>query len=116
MPANPPSFSQKLQAALSGLLERVRQWVIHNRAKDFILLALPYQVSAILTALVAVGYTWLFNWMGDRNADLLAIDQRLIFVSAPVSFLLAWWLVYRFAPLAGGSGIGIGTGSSCWKA
>ncbi len=99
------SFTERWLAAGSGLLERVRQWLVQSRAKDFILLALPYQISAVLTALVAVGYAWLFNWMGERNAELLAIDRRLIFLSAPIAFLIGWWLVHRFAPLAGGSGI-----------
>ncbi|MDV7390752.1 chloride channel protein, partial [Arthrospira platensis SPKY1] len=30
---------------------------------------------------------------------------RWIFLSAPVSFLVSWFLVMRLAPLAGGSGI-----------
>lgn len=98
-------LQERLQAAFSGLLERVRLFVINSRAKDFILLALPYQVSAVLTALIAVGYAWLFNWMEEQNTALLAIDRRLIFLSAPLTFLTAWWLVFRFAPLAGGSGI-----------
>ena len=59
----------------------------------------------MLTALIAVGYAWLFNWMEEQNTALLAIDRRLIFLSAPLTFLTAWWLVFRFAPLAGGSGI-----------
>lgn len=100
-----PTYTERWIAAGSAALERVRQWLVQSRAKEFILLALPYQISAVLTALIAVGYAWLFNWMGDRNAELIAIDRRLIFLSAPVSFLLAWWLVFRFAPLAGGSGI-----------
>jgi H+/Cl- antiporter ClcA len=100
-----PSLTERARALASALLERVRQSVANSRAKDFILLALPYQISAVLTALIAVGYAWLFNWMGDRNAEFIAIDRRLIFLSAPLSFGIAWWLVYRFAPLAGGSGI-----------
>src|SRR5690606_37211148 len=28
-----------------------------------------------------------------------------IFLTAPISFFAAWWLVFRFAPLASGSGI-----------
>lgn len=107
MPQEQPkySFTDRWLAVGSAWLEHVRQWVVRSRAKEFILLALPYQISAVLTALIAVGYAWLFNWMGDRNAELLAIDRRLIFISAPISFLIAWWLVFRFAPLAGGSGI-----------
>ena len=90
---------------LSGLLERVRQWLVQSRVRELVLLALPYQVSAVVTALVAVGYTKLFHAMEDANLALLAYDPRLIFLSAPISFLVAWFLVRRFAPLAGGSGI-----------
>ncbi len=104
-PAPRPSVTDRWLSTASGLLERFRQWVVRSRAKDFILLALPYQISAVLTAGIAVGYTWLFNWMGERNAELLAFDRRLIFLTAPISFFAAWWLVFRFAPLASGSGI-----------
>lgn len=94
-----------LQQRLSGWLERFRKFVWHSRAKDFILLALPYQISAILTALVAVGFAKMFAFMEAKNVQLLAHDPRWIFLSAPISFLLSWWLVMRFAPLAGGSGV-----------
>ena len=100
-----PSLDGKLRAFVTGLFERVRRFLARTQAKDFILLALPYQVSAVLTALIAVGYTWLFNWMEARNLELLAFDTRLIFITAPITFLVSWWLVFRFAPLAGGSGI-----------
>lgn len=107
MPSEPrkSSLSVRLRGWSTAQLEHVRRWAVNTRAKDLVLLALPYQISAVLTALIAVGYAWLFNWMGDRNAELLAFDRRLIFLTAPLSFLAAWWLVFRFAPLAGGSGI-----------
>jgi len=98
-------FADKAQRLLSSTLERIRQFALNSSIKDFILLALPYQVSAVLTALVAVGYAKLFHYMEQWNGRLLSIDPRLIFLSAPISFLLSWWLVFRFAPLAGGSGI-----------
>jgi len=98
-------LASPLQRMLSEGLERLRKFVVRSRARDLILLALPYQVSAILTALVAVGYAKLFGFMEARNLQLLAHDPRWIFVSAPVGFLVSWWLVMRFAPMAGGSGI-----------
>ncbi len=95
----------RVQRSIARMLEHVRSYVVNSRAKDFILLALPYQVSAVLTALVAVGYAKLFHWMEDTNLRILADDPRWIFLTAPLSFLMSWWLVMRFAPLAGGSGI-----------
>lgn len=99
------AITERAVQLISGQLERVRLWLIQSRAKELVLLALPYQVAAVLTALVAVGYAWLFHWMEDQNLALLAHDRRWIFLSAPVSFLISWFLVVRFAPLAGGSGI-----------
>ncbi|MCW5899324.1 MAG: chloride channel protein [Flavobacteriales bacterium] len=90
---------------ISGGLERVRQWLIQSRARELVLLALPYQVAAVLTALVAVGYAKLFHWMEARNMALLEQDPRWIFATAPLGFLVSWFVVRRFAPLAGGSGI-----------
>lgn len=98
-------ITTKAVAFLSGLLERLRVWLMQSRAKELVLLALPYQVSAVLTALVAVGYAKLFHLMEDANTAILSHDRRLIFLTAPISFLVAWGLVRRLAPLAGGSGI-----------
>ncbi|MBP7449297.1 MAG: chloride channel protein [Flavobacteriales bacterium] len=98
-------ITSKVRVFLSGLLERLRQSLLQSRAKELVLLALPYQISAILTALVAVGYAKLFHLMEDANLAILSYDRRLIFLTAPISFLVAWGLVRRLAPLAGGSGI-----------
>lgn len=69
------------------------------------MLALPYQVAAVVTALVAVGFTKLFVWLGDRNLELITAHPSWVFFTAPASFLLSWWLVQRYAPMAGGSGV-----------
>lgn len=98
-------MTDRVLRMLSARVEGVRVWLVRSRVKDLVLLALPYQVAAVLTAMVAVGYAWLFHWMEERNLELLAYDPRLIFLTAPVSFLVSWYLVVHFAPMAGGSGI-----------
>jgi len=95
----------KVQKYVWSRLERVRQFVWNSQAKNFVLLALPYQVSAILTALIAVGYTKLFQKAHQWNHDLLANDPRMILLSAPLAFVASWWLVRYFSPMSGGSGI-----------
>ncbi len=76
-----------------------------NQIKDLWMLALPYQVAAVATALLAVGFTKLFVWLEHRNLALVTAHPDLIFLTAPAGFLASWWLVTRFAPMAGGSGV-----------
>ncbi|MBX2973067.1 MAG: chloride channel protein [Flavobacteriales bacterium] len=86
-------------------MERVRHVVWNSQAKNFILLALPYQISAVLTALIAVGYTKLFNAAQHWNHTLIAKDPHMILLTAPLAFVASWWLVRYFSPMSGGSGI-----------
>ncbi len=99
------TFPIRAQQVIWSRLEQVRRWAWNSQAKNFILLALPYQASAILTALIAVGYTKLFQKAHAWNHDLLAGQPYMIFVSAPIAFVASWWLVRFFSPMAGGSGI-----------
>ncbi len=91
--------------AFTGALAWVGRKVMNSRLKEITLLTLPYQVAAVLTALIAVGYAKLFELMEGVHEWILDLHPDWIFVSAPISFLLSWWLVRRYAPLAGGSGI-----------
>src|SRR5690606_23134059 len=84
---------------------RRRSARVGSRIKDLWMLALPYQVAAVTTALVAVGFTKLFMWLEHRNAALIAAHPLLIFITAPAAFLASWWLVTRVSPMAGGSGV-----------
>lgn len=86
-------------------LERVRLFVWNSQAKNFILLALPYQVSAVLTALIAVGYTKLFQMAQHWNHALIANNPKMILLTAPLAFVASWWLVRYFSPMSAGSGI-----------
>ena len=99
------SIPGTIQKRVWAWMERVRQWAWHSNAKNFILLALPYQTSAILTALVAVGYAKLFQWAEHWNSTFISAHPHMIFLTAPIAFLTSWWLVRFFSPMAGGSGI-----------
>ncbi len=106
-PSPPPSstFVERLQRRATSLFAWIGRGVMNSKMKELTLLTLPYQVAAVITALIAVGYAKLFSLVEDMHLWLLQLHPDWIFVSAPVCFVLSWWLVRRFAPLAGGSGI-----------
>ncbi len=79
--------------------------LLPKRLKQITMLALPYQVAAVITVFIAVGYTILFKWAESAQVWLLGFGVEYIFLTAPLGFLLSWWLVSTFAPYAGGSGI-----------
>jgi H+/Cl- antiporter ClcA len=65
-----------------------------------------FWVSALLAGFVSVLYALAFRWLERTSREYLsAVHGPWAFVIAPVSFLLAWWVVRRFAPPAAGSGI-----------
>ncbi|TXI76550.1 MAG: hypothetical protein E6Q44_15325, partial [Flavobacteriales bacterium] len=103
--SNVRTLPTKIQRYVWGKLEHVRRSVWNSQAKNFILLALPYQVNAVLTALIAVGYTKLFQAAQHWNHGLVAQDPKMILLTAPLAFVASWWLVRYFSPMSAGSGI-----------
>ena len=62
-------------------------------------------LAAILTGLLSVGYATAFRFVESNYDKLLELTPSAAFAIAPLLFVLAWWLVHRFAPEAAGSGI-----------
>jgi H+/Cl- antiporter ClcA len=84
-----------------GAFERIR----NDKFKHNLLQAIPFWVASLLTGLVAVGYTRLFALAEQGTASIVHWHKWLLFLVTPACFLLAWWVVRRFAPFARGSGI-----------
>lgn len=70
-----------------------------------ILQAIPFWVGAVITGIFAIFYANLFKYAEQILSYILKQHKGLIFIIMPTCFLLAWWLVRRFAPYAQGSGI-----------
>lgn len=76
-----------------------------GKIRSSVLQALPFWIASIVTGLIAVGYTWLFNWSEELLKRTMAWHQWLIFFMAPGGMLLGWYIIRAFAPGARGSGI-----------
>jgi H+/Cl- antiporter ClcA len=90
-----------LRLQLKRSFDRIRNENLKRNA----LQAIPFWIASIITGLGAVLYTKLF--VAAENWGLSIFDQSnwVFFILSPVCFLLAWWLVQRYAPYSRGSGI-----------
>ncbi len=77
----------------------------NEKLKHNLLQAIPFWIGSIITGLFAVLYAKLFEWGEKLNHDILDGHKWLIFIIAPVGFVVSWWLVKEFAPYSKGSGI-----------
>ncbi len=98
-------WRRRLQVRLTAALAWIGRKARETKLKELTLLTLPYQVAAVITALIAVGYAKLFDWMEDVQRWILGSHGNWVYISVPASFLLSWFLVKKFSPFAGGSGI-----------
>ena len=73
--------------------------------KRNILQAIPFWIASIITGLIAVLYARLFLMAKNLTAFIYKQHEWYLFILMPVCFIVAWWLVKRFAPYSRGSGI-----------
>lgn len=86
---------------IRAFLDRVN----NDKLKQNLLQSLPFWIASLITGLVAVFYAKLFAWAETIAVNIAHKTGWLLFIITPVCFVLAWWLVKRFAKSAGGSGI-----------
>ncbi len=61
--------------------------------------------AAITVGFIAVAYAKLFKLTEGLFLKLVDSNPYLVLILAPICFIAAWYVVYRFAPKAAGSGI-----------
>ena len=77
----------------------------NEKLRHNFLTAIPFWIASLLTGLIAVFYSKLFLLAENTTDKLVSGYHWLLFVITPLCFLIAWWLVVRFAKYSGGSGI-----------
>lgn len=94
------------------LLDKIRQTLkskfdlINNvQLKNNLLNALPFWAGAFIAGSVAVLYAKLFSWAELGTQLIYEKANWAFFIITPTCFVLAWWIVSKYAPFARGSGI-----------
>lgn len=77
----------------------------NSQIKQQFLQFLPFLLASFLTGTVAFFYSKIFSYSEKLSFYIYHQNKLYIFVTTPISFLLSWWLVRRFAPYSKGSGI-----------
>ncbi|MBQ0151291.1 MAG: chloride channel protein [Chryseobacterium sp.] len=77
----------------------------NERLKNNLLQAIPFWIGSVITGFFAIFYAKVFAWGEMLLEFILHWHDWMIFIVAPIGFVLSWWLVKTFAPNAKGSGI-----------
>ena len=96
---------RKILSSLRRGLKKSFDNIRNEQLKYNLLQAIPFWIGSVITGFFAVMYAKIFAW-GEKLLDLM-LDWHdwMIFIVAPIGFVLSWWLVKEFAPNAKGSGI-----------
>ncbi|MBL1220826.1 chloride channel protein [Chryseobacterium sp. L7] len=77
----------------------------NEQLKNNLLQAIPFWIGSVITGFFAVMYAKIFAWGENLLHFIMNWHAWMIFIIAPIGFVLSWWLVKEFAPNAKGSGI-----------
>lgn len=91
----------RIRGWLKGLFDRIN----NERLKQNLLQAIPFWIASLITGLIAVLYATLFSWAENAAAYMTHHHSCWLLLLTPFCFVVAWWMVVRFAPYARGSGI-----------
>lgn len=97
-----------MKATLNALHRRgsiLMKRFISNQLWHNFLRSFPFWIASLLTGLIAVGYALLFSVAEKGTQYVLHSYPAALFGLTPLCFLVAWWIVHRWAPGARGSGI-----------
>ena len=87
------------------ILKRSFDRISNDKIKLNFLQAVPFWVASLITGLVAVFYSRAFAFLESLTFSIFHDHTWSIFILTPVCFVIAWWLVVKYAPYARTSGI-----------
>lgn len=95
------NIKEKIRKSIKSRFDLIR----NENLKKNILNALPFWFGAIVSGGIAVLYAKLFFLAEQATHFLFHASKYSFFLITPFFFVLAWWIVSKFAPYAKGSGI-----------
>jgi len=96
---------KKIFRYIRTILKKSFDNIRNERLKENLLQAIPFWIGSIITGLLAVLYAQIFAFGEHTLNKILNWHLWIIFIIAPLGFVLSWWLVKKYAPFAKGSGI-----------
>jgi H+/Cl- antiporter ClcA len=94
-------FLQSIRRFLKAIFDRIN----NEKLKHHILQAIPFWVASLIAGLITVFYSRAFAYLESQTFFIIHYHDWWIFIVTPVCFLIAWWLVVKYAPYARTSGI-----------
>ncbi|WP_294329041.1 chloride channel protein [uncultured Chryseobacterium sp.] len=95
----------KILALIQKSLKKSFDNIRNEQLKNNLLQAIPFWIGSVITGFFAVLYAQIFAWGENLMHFIFDWHAWMIFIIAPIGFVLSWWLVKEFAPNAKGSGI-----------
>lgn len=95
----------KIFALIKRSLKNSFDNIRNEQLKHNLLQAIPFWIGSVITGFFAVMYAQVFAWGEHLMNFIFDWHAWMIFIIAPIGFVLSWWLVKEFAPNAKGSGI-----------
>ena len=94
---------RKTKPYLKDTYEKVNS--TNSRLKEQLFQSIPFWFASAITGFLAYLYYMLFRYTEKLSFYIVEHDKWAVFILTPISFLISWWLVRRYAPYSGGSGI-----------
>ncbi len=82
----------KVLTRLRESIKRSFDNIRNEQLKHNLLQAIPFWIGSVITGFIAVLYAKLFAWGESLLHFILNWHDWMIFIMAPVGFVLSWWL------------------------
>lgn len=92
-------------SSIRKILKRSFDRISNEKIKYNFLQAIPFWVASLIAGFMAVSYSRAFAFLESQTFLILHNHGWVIFILTPVCFIIAWWLVVKYAPFARTSGI-----------